>query len=655
MELTLDQALKRGIDAHKAGRLQEAERYYTAILKTNPAHSDANHNMGVLAVGVGKVSQALPFFKTAIASNPRVAQFWISYIDALIKLGNLLEARKVLKKARTKFNTPDSLKKFEGLLFEHKGQFRNKNAVAHEAPLEKIKILNDQYVKGELRKTLDDTKKLLVAYPNSALLHLLSGLSNAGLGYLDTAIESYNQAISIKPDFAEAFYNMGLVLTNQNKLNKAINAYKKVISISPNYPDTYNNMGVALTKLSKFDEAIEAFKKAIALNADYVEAYNNMANTLKSQKKLEEALNAYSTAISLRPDYIEAYYNISALLTNIAFKKRPNSKIKKIIISILDSKTYVRPAEISAAVISLLKLEPEIKNFLSEHANGSLEENLIKTVRSLSKEPLLLKFMSICPIIDLELEGAFKNIRSLLLSYCEIGTNNDTIFQFQSALALQCYTNEYIYCQEEREDLAVNRLEKLADEALSKGHVLNSQTILCLASYKSLSEYAWCNQITSTQEIADVLTRQVYEPNKEKHLRNDIPLLARVSDEVSSNVKAQYEKNPYPRWVNLGLQYRPYTIPEAINELKLKIFDQTIYKVDKPRILIAGCGTGQHSITTAARFKNSELLAIDLSLSSLAYAKRKSTELAIENITYMQADILTLHKLQEQFDIIESV
>ena len=170
-----------------------------------------------------------------------------------------------------------------------------------------------------------------------------------------------------------------------------------------------------------------------------------------------------------------------------------------------------------------------------------------------------------------------------------------------------------------------------------------------------MSEYAWCNQITSTQEIADVLTRQVYEPNKEKHLRNDIPLLARVSDEVSSNVKAQYEKNPYPRWVNLGLQYRPYTIPEAINELKLKIFDQTIYKVDKPRILIAGCGTGQHSITTAARFKNSELLAIDLSLSSLAYAKRKSTELAIENITYMQADILTLHKLQEQFDIIESV
>ena len=69
MELTLDQALQKGIEAHRAGKTQEADRYYTAILKANPKHSDANHNMGVLAVGIGKVEQALPFFKTALESN----------------------------------------------------------------------------------------------------------------------------------------------------------------------------------------------------------------------------------------------------------------------------------------------------------------------------------------------------------------------------------------------------------------------------------------------------------------------------------------------------------------------------------------------------------------------------------------------------------
>ena len=77
MELTLDQALQKGIEAHKAGKVQEADRYYTAILKANPKHPDANHNMGVLAVGVGKVEEGLPFFKAALEVNSSIAQYWL--------------------------------------------------------------------------------------------------------------------------------------------------------------------------------------------------------------------------------------------------------------------------------------------------------------------------------------------------------------------------------------------------------------------------------------------------------------------------------------------------------------------------------------------------------------------------------------------------
>ena len=95
MELTLDQALQRGIEAHKAGKAQEADRYYTAILKAQPKHPDANHNMGVLAVGIGKVQEALPFFKTALEVNPNITQYWLSYIDALIKLDKIDEAEAV--------------------------------------------------------------------------------------------------------------------------------------------------------------------------------------------------------------------------------------------------------------------------------------------------------------------------------------------------------------------------------------------------------------------------------------------------------------------------------------------------------------------------------------------------------------------------------
>ena len=117
MELTLDQALQKGIEAHKAGKAPEADRYYTAILKANPKHPDANHNMGVLAVGVGKVETALPFFKTAIGANPDVAQYWLSYINALIQLERMADAKAVLDQAKSKGAKGDGFDQLEKRLY----------------------------------------------------------------------------------------------------------------------------------------------------------------------------------------------------------------------------------------------------------------------------------------------------------------------------------------------------------------------------------------------------------------------------------------------------------------------------------------------------------------------------------------------------------
>ena len=104
----------------------------------------------------------------------------------------------------------------------------------------------------------------------------------------------------------------------------------------------------------------------------------------------------------------------------------------------------------------------------------------------------------------------------------------------------------------------------------------------------------------------------------------------------------------------MGLNLESAPIKKVTDELQLKLNNGKINETKNPDILIAGCGTGQHAITTAAMFKSSKVLAIDLSLSSLAYAKRKTEELDIENIEYIQADILDLGKLNKQFDIIES-
>ena len=130
MELTLEQALRKGIEAHKAGKVQEADRYYTAILKANPKHPDANHNMGVLAVGVGKVETALPFFKTALEANSSMAQFWLSYIDALIKLDRTDDAKAVLEQAKSNGAKGDAFDQIEKRI----GSSTSKNSNVQEPP-----------------------------------------------------------------------------------------------------------------------------------------------------------------------------------------------------------------------------------------------------------------------------------------------------------------------------------------------------------------------------------------------------------------------------------------------------------------------------------------------------------------------------------------
>ena len=160
----------------------------------------------------------------------------------------------------------------------------------------------------------------------------------------------------------------------------------------------------------------------------------------------------------------------------------------------------------------------------------------------------------------------------------------------------------------------------------------SSKDILCLASYKALHEYQWCNLLDDSSEIHHVFIRQVREPKLETDLKSSVPILEDITNEVSVKVRTQYEDNPYPRWVNLELPLNPEPILKVVSQSRIKLFEKGICDVDAPDILVAGCGTGQHSIGTAVRFKNSNVLAIDLSLSSLAYAKRKTEELSITNI-----------------------
>ncbi len=313
MELTIDQALKKGVEAHKAGKLQEADRFYTAILKAQPKHPDANHNMGVLAVGIGKIQEALPFFKTALETNPGIAQFWLSYIDALVKLNKMDYAKVVLDKAKSKGVKGVEFEQIKKRLIElEKGIGGNAaSSKSQEPPQEQLQILVNLYSQGQFQKALSQGSQLLEEFPNSVNLYNIIGASNKGLGNLEEAIEAYNKALSLKPDYADAFYNMGNLFKDQGKLEEAIEAYKKALSFKPDHDDAYYNIGVVLQDQGKLEEAIEAYKKAISIKPDYAQAFNNIGVVHQEQGEKDKALKALNKALSLKPDYADAHRNLS--------------------------------------------------------------------------------------------------------------------------------------------------------------------------------------------------------------------------------------------------------------------------------------------------------------------------------------------------------
>ena len=314
MELTTEQALQKGVAAHREGKLQDAERLYRAILQSHPAHPDANHNLGVIAVSVNKADAALPLFKTALEANPKIEQFWLSYIDALIKTEKFDDARRVLSDAQQAGVTAAKLWANLGVAFQ-----QEKRITDAKIAYEKALALNPKSAAissnlgamareaGELESALGYFEKALEIEPNLAEAHSNLGSTLQGLGRLDEAEASYKQAIALQPDFANAHSNLGNTLKRLGRLDEAEASYKQAIALQPDFANAHSNLGNTLIELGRLNEAEASYTQAIALKPDFAEAHYNLGKTLKRLGRLDEAEASYTQAIALKADYTEAH------------------------------------------------------------------------------------------------------------------------------------------------------------------------------------------------------------------------------------------------------------------------------------------------------------------------------------------------------------
>jgi tetratricopeptide (TPR) repeat protein/2-polyprenyl-3-methyl-5-hydroxy-6-metoxy-1,4-benzoquinol methylase len=799
MELTIEQALQRAVEHHKTGKLQDAEALYRAILQTEPNHPDANHNLGVMAVSLNKTEAALPLFKIALEANPSQGQFWLSYVDALIKTNQLDNARNVLEQGKKRgltgekvgvletqlksiLLTPNSeflsennpsittqqLKKVSTKKEKKKNVSRNltKPNQIKSPPQIQINTLLEYYQKGQHELGQNLATNLTQQYPNhpfgwTVLAALLSqtgklqdsviasqkvleispndpaALSNLGitlqeLGKLEEAEASYSKAIAIKPEFAEAHSNLGNTLKELGRLEEAEISYKKAIAIKPEFAEAHSNLGNTLKELDRLEEAETSYKKAIAIKPEFADAHFNLGTTLQELGRLEDAVASYSKAIAIKPEFAlahsnlgitlqelgsleeaeasfkkaitiqpdlaEAYYNLgktlqelgrladafNAVIKSIRIKPIVEAKILFVTISqnlninnwdLQISQLVVtallepwsRPADVMPFAIKLLRKYKEFTKILDQSNHdineAQLDQSLLSSIseKDFDAYTLVKAMLTSAPISDCQLETVFTTLRTHLLKVASSlllkDGESDDVASLYCCIAQQCFINEYVYFQTTGEIDSSLNLRNLLTKALEEDQSIPLVWVIAVACYFPLYSIAGAEKLLRkkySSDIHSVLVQQIEEPLKELDLRKSILSLTSVDNHVSLKVQSQYEENPYPRWTRLPKDSRKKYLNSYIqNKFPFAGF-RRLDEHRNPEILVAGCGTGQHSIGTSQLIKGAKILAVDLSMASLSYASRKTAELDIDSIEYAQADLLKLTSLGRTFDVIES-
>ena len=522
-------------------------------------------------------------------------------------------------------------------------------------------------------------------YPKNAEVTTLLANCFWSVGNLDPCLGYLNEALNLDPNYAEAFLLRGLVQKKKNQLGPALADFTAANKLKPHLknvtglmidmmvalgsfkdaiplleaeleknPDAHlvhMSMGVCYQKTGDSNKAVQHYRRTIELKPEFVGAYNNLGVTLHQQNQVGGAVDAYLAALALKPDLEEVLSNLYQAICLVEFT-RPRPPLIPILASFLEDQYRGRPKSIARCLSSLLAFSPAIKALVQEVATNGSTRNIGEAIKILSNETALLKLMTVCPIPNLKLEALLSQVRNEgLIQRSQVSSSRKTL-QFISTLAQQCFINEYVFNVGKEEEQAVSQLQQKIEASLARNKQPSALDLAWLGCFQPLGQFPWSSDVNFPEGLKSLEKQQVNDLAAEASLKLKIPGLETING-TSKLVQSQYEENPYPRWVKCYRMKTHSTVSTHIKNKKIKITDRTILGCDSPSVLIAGCGTGQHSSEAAERYANAQIIAIDLSASSLAYAERKTNEMGITNIEYMQADILDLAELGQQFDIIE--
>lgn len=608
MELTPRKPAIAMIDEGNAleeqGRIADAMARYEAAIQADPRCARAHLNRGNILLAGGKFDDARSAYQIAIACDP-------CYAGAYFNLGNL------------------------------------------------------NYKAGQFELALGNYREALRIRPDFADAFVAMGNAFDILGRNTDAVESYQRALAINPSYAEVHFNLGMVAVAQQRHDDAVRSLRRFVELKPDIAEAHRTLGIELSKLEKLDEAEASHRRALSIEPESERILYELAMILVARGKPSEALALLMPALNRAPSWaIKTAF--AACVTRTTFTIA-EPRIRAALHTAI-TESWGIPYQLCGAALSMVMLDERVARCV-RLVNASWPPRLpgaavldADGLAALAEDSLLQTLLQTAPVSSIEFERLLTFARHTLLETASRkqapDPANDNVLRFYAALSQQCFINEYVFDCDEAEMLAATDCRTLLLALLEAKAQVPPLLVLAVAAYFPLHTLRDATRLLHPSyhtSIDSVLRQQIREPLEEQALRAEVKRLTPITAGVSQEVRSQYEQNPYPRWVTLPTHGQTLSFNAQLRRM-VPFGPFTPMPDDSaPEALVAGCGTGSHSISTACRYRGVRVLAVDLSLSSLSYAMRKTCELGIANIEYAQADILRLSDVGRTFDIIESV
>lgn len=322
----IKEAFADAVAHHQAGRLQQAEELYRAILQLAPQNADANHNLGVIAVQLQQPAASLPFFQAAVAANPGKPQFWQSYIEALNAAGETAAAQEVAQLSRR-----------HGVALSTTAQQEKTPAAATPPPAAclptpaELQALSAAFAKRDYARMEQLAVALTQKYPHAMEGWKALSLARYHTHHFEDALPANLKMVELRPKDAQSYADLGLILWRLRRPQEAEVAFLQAIALEPNVSDTHTNLGNVYKDQERLDEAAACYRRAIELDPKQAVPYSNLGVLLTTGQAFREAEACFRKALQLEPQNAFALRNLSTALVKLGHLGEAESVIRKAI------------------------------------------------------------------------------------------------------------------------------------------------------------------------------------------------------------------------------------------------------------------------------------------------------------------------------------